>query len=117
MKPIEPATLISLFELGHISPMDLRIRLIQAAAMYPPERFSLLVPDEEVQAIRELAMCPPVSLEDTPRIFAIGTWVGLHDHEAEERQERRLWFEGIWRWHSFFQTGLAEEDTAPDHRS
>jgi hypothetical protein len=112
MGPVEPAKLMRLYEQCHITPMELRTRLVQAAASYPPERFASLIPAEELQAIRELAQSPPASPEGSPRIVALGTWVGAHDHEAEERQERRLWYDGIWRWPRFFRSGQAEAGAA-----
>jgi hypothetical protein len=108
MKPVEPAKLMRLYEQCYITPMELRTRLVQAAASYPPETFVSLVPAEELRAIRALAESPPASPEGSPRIFAMGSWVGPHDHEAEEREERRLWYDGIWRWHRFFHHRQAE---------
>ena len=103
-RPIEPARLLRLYEQGHFTPMELRMRLIQAAADYPPEGFASLLPAEELQAIRELAASPPNCLEESPRIFAIATVVGPWDQEAEECHERQLWYDGVWSWHRYFQT-------------
>ena len=108
MKPVEPIRLIRMFEQCHITEMELQTRLVQAAANYPPEGFASIIPAEELQAIRQLAESPPVSPEGSPRTFAIGTWIGPHDSEAEEREERRLWHDGIWRWHWFFKSERAE---------
>jgi hypothetical protein len=108
MEPIEPTKLLRAYEQGHITEMELRSRLVQAAASYPPEGFVLLIPADELQAIRELAEAPPSSPDGSPRIFGIVSSVGPRDHEAEERRERRLWYDGIWCLHRYFQRGQAE---------
>jgi hypothetical protein len=102
MMPIEPTKLLRLYDQGHFTPMELQCRLVQSAARYSPETFASLMPAKVLEAIRELAESPPESWEGCPRIFAISTCVSQYDSEAEERQERQLWYDGIWCWHSFF---------------
>jgi hypothetical protein len=103
MKLVEPEKLIREYERCCMTPLELQSRLIQAAAGFPPEEFASLIPAGVFETIREVAASPPARLEETPRIFAISTCTGPGDSEAEERPARRLWYDGIWRWHRFFQ--------------
>lgn len=102
MKPIKPGTLLRLYEQGHFTPREFLSHLVGAATSYPPEELVLLIPAAEMRTIRELAASPPSTFEDTPRMFAIGSWDGPHDSAAEEWHQRQKWHEGIWRWHRFF---------------
>jgi hypothetical protein len=76
--------------------MELDGRLVQAAATAAPEELAPLLSAEQLGTLRGLAASPPRSLEDAPRIFAMG----MTDGTAQE--ERQLWYDGIWRWHRFF---------------
>lgn len=38
----------------------------------------------------------------------MGGWIGPSDHQALELQERRLWYEGVKRWHDYLRPETGE---------
>jgi hypothetical protein len=106
MKPLEPSKLMRLAESGFFTPSEFRIHVIQAAASYSPAELAALLPPAEIKSIRDLAASPPATPDETPRIIVMGMWERDSDpetHQQEERTARLAWYEGIWRWHEFFQ--------------
>jgi len=86
--------------------MELDCRLVQAAATARPEELAPLLSAEQLGTLRTLAASPPRSVEDTPRILAMGTTAGA------EQEERQFWYDGIRRWHQFFRDSGAESGPA-----
>jgi hypothetical protein len=114
MQPPEPTKLLRLYDKGHITVTELHRGLVQAAASHPPEDIAALLPAEQLQGIRDLAASPPTSPEGCPRFFQMGSPVGAFDREAHECEQRRLWYDGVWRWHRYFEGGPAERGAAAD---
>lgn len=103
MRASDPAALLRQYEGGRITDGELLARLVQAAADRPPSEIAPVLPAPLLARVRQSAASPPTSPEDSPRSFGTGSWVGPHDHEAEDRRQRRLWYHGAWRWHHFFR--------------
>jgi hypothetical protein len=103
MRASDPAALLRQYEGGRITDGELLLRLVQAAAERPPSEVAPVLPAPLLARVCRASASPPASPEDSPRIAYAGSWVGPHDHEAEERRQRRLWYDGAWRWHRFFR--------------
>jgi hypothetical protein len=103
MQAPDPANLLRLYDKGHITEMELHTGLVRAAAVHSPEDIAPLLTVKQVQAVREFAASPPSSLEACPRTFHMGSWVGPYDWEADDRAKREQWYDGVWRWHRYFE--------------
>jgi hypothetical protein len=108
MKSLEPARLLRMYDEGRITEMELRTRLVEAAASASPEEIARLLPAEQLQAIRDLTASPPGPPEDAPRTVCMGSWVGPSDHAAAQCDAQRLWHRGSWQWFQYFEGGASE---------
>ncbi len=96
----DPERWLQLYDEGHITDIELLFRLVQAAASHPPEEIAAFLPSQQLTRMREESADPPESLESSLRYFHMGMWSGPGPHEL--REEQRLWFEGVWQWHRYF---------------
>jgi hypothetical protein len=103
MRASDPAALLRQYEEGRITDGELLSHLLKAAAERAPSEIASALPAPLLARVRQAAANPPASPEDSPRSFFMASWVGSYDHEAEERREQRLWYDGAWRWHQFFR--------------
>jgi hypothetical protein len=103
MKQLPLAILLQGWKRGRIAKGELEWRLVQAAASAAPEELAPFLSTEQLGALRTLAASPPRSLHDTPRIFVMGGMA-----TDQEREERQLWYDGIRRWHQFFDAPTSE---------
>ncbi len=97
MRLLDPVKVLDLYNCGQITLMELHLRLIQAAATDPPQEIVPLLPEKLLHVIRELSATPPTALEGSPRIFWMGATL------VDEQEARRLWYDGVWRWHHYFE--------------
>jgi hypothetical protein len=97
MKQLPIGSVLRQYDRGHITRSELDWRLVQAAATMEPEELLPLLSVEQIELLRTLACSLPKSLEDAPRFFAMGMTIEV------AHEERRLWFDGIRRWHLLFK--------------
>lgn len=85
------------YEAGIVTDSECLWELIEAAAGGPPKQIIVALPAEWRSRLREAAAEPPESLDLCPRSIRGGI-----------ESDRRLWFDGIRRWHDYF--GAAAPD-------
>jgi hypothetical protein len=98
---VEPSRLKQLLAEGRITSSEYMSRVVQGATKWPPECIAPCIPAGVLEEIRNQSEHPPKCLEESPRIFAIGMTAGAAN------EARRLWFEGILKWHDFFHRKCA----------
>jgi hypothetical protein len=103
MRASDPARLVRDYTEGRITDGELLSRLVKAAADRPPSEIAPSLPAPLLIRVRQAVASPPASAEDVPRSFRMGSGVGPHENEAEDRRERQLWYDGAWRWHDYFR--------------
>ena len=96
----DPKRLLRQYEEGRITHHELLRRLIQAAARIPPSQIAAVLSLPELQELQKLSTNPPNSVEESPRSTCPGV---SGDWELEIRQGQRLWHDGAWQWHRWFQ--------------
>jgi hypothetical protein len=109
MQPLKPTELLARYAKGHLTASELHYQLIQSAAYVRPAETARLLPSDNLRAIRAEADSPPESLEGCPRAYYQGSWIGPYDLKAEELDNRRLWFDGVWLWHRYFKDNESRE--------
>jgi hypothetical protein len=100
MGAVPPEKLIASYDRGMITGHELAFRLIQAAAIHPPEEILPLVPDELLAEVRERGLNPPARLED----MRFARMVSISEPDelmAWEREQQATYYEGAWRWYRF----------------
>jgi hypothetical protein len=112
----DPLTLLRLYEEGNITETEMMIHLIWGAAVGSPEKIAANLPVPLIESLRGRSASPPATIEQTPRVFYIGSSVqtredeidsrknGLTRHERQQAKERRQTFEGLWAWHRYFES-------------
>jgi hypothetical protein len=113
MQPPEPARLLRLYDKGNITLMEPHTGLVEAVVAHPVEEIAPLLMVEQLQALRDLAASPPTSPEGCPRTFHMGSWIGPFDWDAHHRERQRLWYDGIWKWHAYFESCPEQGPVAP----
>lgn len=103
MGSADHATTLRQYEQGRITASELLGRIVRLAADRPVAEIAATLPEWLLDQLREVSAVPPPSPDRAPRTFHLGSWVGPHDYEAWEHRERRLWFDGAWNWHHYFE--------------
>jgi hypothetical protein len=101
MPAIDPYLLLKHYEAGAITGHELLIGLVQVAAEKHPEQIALLISSELLLKIRETSSNPPSS-PDEMVVFHLGMHSPGFDLKAFQREQARLWYDGLWRWHQYF---------------
>jgi hypothetical protein len=99
---LEPAKLLRLYDDGNLTETELQTHLILAATRYPPESIAPLLSAEHLGGLRARSASPPASADEGMWLLG-GNWEASFDWEAYCREQRRLWYDGVWRWHRYFQ--------------
>ena len=93
--------LLKLYDCCEITPMELLIGLVQAAVESPPEQIIPLLSPESLQKLQEASKNPPTT-PDKQLFCDISCHGPGFDWEAWQREQQRLWYDGVWRWHHYF---------------
>jgi hypothetical protein len=90
---------------GLLTDQAFQLDLVLAAAELPPERIVELLRPQVVAELRKLSREPPADPGKVRIIESVceGPDFSQERYEAYLREQARLWFEGVWRWHHYFQ--------------
>jgi hypothetical protein len=92
--------LLRQYDQGHVTRHELLNGLVRAAALVSADEVAVALPLDVMEVLREETVSPPASFAAMPPIVRLRGWPGSGE---EERNDRRLTFEGLWRRHRYFQ--------------
>jgi hypothetical protein len=105
-------SIVQRYQEGTITLLELTNKLIEQANWLGPKEMADLLPPEVLQEMRARSATPPEAVEKSPRLWYIGWPL---DPEAHRRHTQQLYFDGIWRWHRYFEQMALR--TMPPHDS
>jgi hypothetical protein len=99
----DPQGILRQYELGNLTQHAALWDLIEVAAVTSAEEVATHLTAEWLLALRQETASPPATFEQTPQRYHAGGFLGpAASYEDERNNDRRLRFEGLWRWHRYF---------------